>query len=445
MDLSIRRMATLEQVRAFVESSAPVDYQPQDRTSTYAFLEDTLRRFGHRHLGKAEKGVMRRFPAKSMGLSPPQVERLIRQYRDTGKVRDRRIANSGRAFPKRYVAGDIRLLAEVDEAYGQMSGPATAEVLRRQFERFGEVRFERLAGISSSHIYNLRRSRTYRTKRTVFEKTKPTAVAIAPRRALRPDGLPGFARVDTVHQGDRDGRKGIYLVNMVDEVMQYEFVGAVRAISERFPVPLLEGLIDLFPFAIKGFMPTTAPSTSTTASPTCPTSCTSSSPSRGPGTATTTPSSRARMANVVRKHFGRDHIPQRHADLVDDFAQRRLSPFLNYHRPCLFPVEYRDPAGKIRRRYPRQGVTTPYEAFKALDDAHAHLKPRMTFAQLHAVAYAESDLSAAKRLNNARRELFRTVFGDPLAAWSGTAAGERRGLRRVKPLRASSASLRPCG
>ena len=74
-----------------------------------------------------------------------------------------------------------------------------------------------------------------------------------------------------------------------------------------------------------------------------------------------------------------------------------LVKFLNYHRPCLFPVEYRDPAGKIRRRYPRQGVTTPYEAFKSLDDAHIHLKPGLTFAQLDAVAYAESDLAAAKR------------------------------------------------
>ena len=119
MDLSTRRMATLEQVRAFVEGSLPVDYKPLDRTSTYAFVEDTLRRFAYRRLGKADKGVLRRFLAKSTGLSLPQVERLIRQYRDTGKVRDRRIANSGRAFPRRYLAGDIRLLAEVDEAYGQ--------------------------------------------------------------------------------------------------------------------------------------------------------------------------------------------------------------------------------------------------------------------------------------------------------------------------------------
>ena len=64
---------------------------------------------------------------------------------------------------------------------------------------------------------------------------------------------PGFLRVDTVHQGDRDGAKGVYLVNLVDQITQYEFVGAIEAISERFLAPLLEALLGLFPFAVVGF------------------------------------------------------------------------------------------------------------------------------------------------------------------------------------------------
>ncbi len=98
---------------------------------------------------------------------------------------------------------------------------------------------ERLAGISASHIYNLRASRTYRTQRTVVARTKASAVAVGVRRAPPPGGRPGFLRVDTVHQGDRDGAKGVYLVNIVDQVTQYEYVGAVENISERFLVPLL--------------------------------------------------------------------------------------------------------------------------------------------------------------------------------------------------------------
>ena len=62
------------------------------------------------------------------------------------------------------------------------------------------------------------------------------------------------ARVDFGHVGDRDGVKGLYLMNLVDPdrsrsaITQYEFVGAVVGISERFLVPLLKGLLLSFPF-----------------------------------------------------------------------------------------------------------------------------------------------------------------------------------------------------
>ena len=73
------------------------------------------------------------------------------------------------------------------------------------------------------------------------------------RRAAQPppDGQPGFLRVDTVHQGDRDGNKGVYYINTVDEVTQYEHIGCVQAISERFLLPVLEALIDAYPFKMR--------------------------------------------------------------------------------------------------------------------------------------------------------------------------------------------------
>ena len=97
---------------------------------------------------------------------------------------------------------------------------------------FGDFRFERLAGLSNSHLYRLRQTTTYRRRRTPTTKTRPVQIAIGERRKPHPGGRPGFLRVDSVHQGDLDGEKGIYLVNVVDEVSQYEFVGAVEAISE---------------------------------------------------------------------------------------------------------------------------------------------------------------------------------------------------------------------
>ena len=82
----------------------------------------------------------------------------------------------------------MRLLADVDATLGDLCGPATRAVLRRQLELFGDGRLERLAGLSNGHLYNLRKSRTYRCKRTVFTKTRSTPVAFGERRKPRPDG-----------------------------------------------------------------------------------------------------------------------------------------------------------------------------------------------------------------------------------------------------------------
>ena len=148
---------------------------------------------------------------------------------------------------------DIRLLAKVDELLNQMSGLGTRAVLRREFAVYGNARFERLAGLSNGHLYNLRKSRTYRTVRRAWDHTRPSRVMIGERRRPNPRGQPGFVRVDTVHQGDLDGVKGVYHINVVDEVTQYEYVGTVAVISEAFLLPVLSALIKSFPFKINGF------------------------------------------------------------------------------------------------------------------------------------------------------------------------------------------------
>ena len=141
----------------------------------------------------------------------------------------------------------------MDVAFGQMSGLATREVLRRQHEVFGDDRFVRLATVSNGHVYNLRGSRTYVAARNVRLKTQATPVDIGLRRAPEPNGRPGYLRVDTIHQGGRHGEKGLYLINLVDQITQFEFIGAVAGISERFLVPLFKGLLLSFPFPIRGF------------------------------------------------------------------------------------------------------------------------------------------------------------------------------------------------
>src|SRR5438874_2601235 len=99
----------------------------------------------------------------------------------------------------------------------------------------------------------LRQSRTYRHRRVAYQPTRPTQVAIGERRKPDPRGQPGFIRVDTVHQGDVDGVKGLYHINAVDEVTQWQVVGATAQISEAWLLPVLEDMLEQFPFRILGF------------------------------------------------------------------------------------------------------------------------------------------------------------------------------------------------
>ena len=410
MTLQTERLQTVEQIRGFLDGSGEVDFRPLDRDEAYGFVRRTLVRLDYDALGRAGKGTVREFLCKATGLSRAQTTRLIRQHRETGRVEDRRGANSGRPFARVYTAADIRLLAEADEVGGQLCGPAACEVLRREWEVFGDARFERLSRLSVSHLYNLRRSKTYRMRRTTVEHTRPTAVRIGERRRPMPEGRPGYVRVDTVHQGDRNGAKGVYHVNLIDEVTQFEHVGAVAAVSEAFLVPVLEGMLVALPFAVLGFHADNGSEyvnhqVAAMLNKLHVPDFTRSRARRSNDNALV----EGKNASVVRKWFGHDHIPQRFAALVDAFSQDVLSPYLNFHHPCLFATEGRDARGKVRRRYRRQDVKTPYERLKSLPEAERFLKPGVTFADLDRDAHAVSDLEANRRANRARDELFRSI------------------------------------
>ena len=184
-------------------------------------------------------------------MSRSQTTRLIRAFLDHGVVQ---VAPYQRhSFPARYMAEDIALLAEVDRAHERLSGPATRRILEREYEQYGNQQYERLAKISVAHLYNLRASARYRNQAAVFESTRSTSIAIGERRRPDPHGRPGFLRVDTVHQGDWDGAKGVYHINAVDAVTQWQVVGCTSKISEAYLLPVLEAVLAQFPFTVLGF------------------------------------------------------------------------------------------------------------------------------------------------------------------------------------------------
>ncbi|RCN57173.1 DDE-type integrase/transposase/recombinase [Acidiferrobacter thiooxydans] len=407
--LKTQGLQTLEHIRAFLEGTQPLGFEAPAREVTYEWIVAELRRLRYTRQGKADKGLVRRYLEKVSGLSRAQMTRLIQQFRDTGRIRDRR-GPPAKPFARRYTPADVRLLAELDALHGALSGPATRKLCERAYEVFDDARYERLARISNGHLYNLRQSQTYRRVRGAVDKTHPVKVNIGERRKPRPEGRPGFLRVDSVHQGDLDGIKGLYHINLVDEVSQFQFVGSVERISEHFLLPVLEALIEAFPFVVLGFHADNGSEYINTRVVALLEKLRIEQFTK----------SRARRTNdnalveskngsVVRKHLGYAHIPGRFASQVNAFTQGVLSPYLNFHRPCFFPTEAVDDKGRVRKRYRYEDMMTPYDKLKSLPEAHQYLKPGITFKQLDAIAYAISDNEAAQRLNQARAELFRSI------------------------------------
>lgn len=117
----------------------------------------------------------------------------------------------------------------------------------------------------------------------------------------------------------------------------------------------------------------------------------------------------SKNGSIVRKHLGYHHIAQKWAPLINEFNQKYLNPYINYHRPCFFPVVTIDAKGKQKKTYPYKAMMTPYEKLKSLPDANQYLKPGLTLKQLNDSALAISDNEAAQQLNEARKQLFKTI------------------------------------
>lgn len=60
-------------------------------------------------------------------------------------------------------------------------------------------KYTTLAHISVSHLYNLRKSAIYAGQLSHFEKTRSRPSNIVDRRKPKPNGKPGYIRIDTVH------------------------------------------------------------------------------------------------------------------------------------------------------------------------------------------------------------------------------------------------------
>src|SRR5450756_728381 len=334
IDMNEAKLETIEQVQEFLTGTAAVAFSiAADESTLHGFVATVITRFGYFSRRKGHRSVLLAYLRRLTGYSRQHLSRLLAQYRETHSLKP--LARASRtSFVRRYGPAEVALLAETDSLHDTLSGPATKVLLRRALTLFGDARCAQLAQISVSHLYNLRASEPYRKLRLVWHGTRPSPVAIGVRKAPAPQGLPGYIRIDTVHQGDQDGMKGVYHINAVDIVTQWELVAAVEHISEAYLLPVIALLLAGFPFVIRGFHSDGGSEFINHKTAKLLEKLRVEFTRARPRHTNDNALVECKNGAVIRRPIGYSHIPQKQATAINHFYTEALNPYLNFHRPC---------------------------------------------------------------------------------------------------------------
>src|ERR1035441_8489675 len=399
---------TLIQMAEYVSGSNAVSMHCQDRKEAYNYIKRVLVAHSYINLKKPAKSTLRAYLMSVTGYSKAQMDRLIGQYIYRGDITQ--AIRTQPTFAGKYLPEDIIELARIDEAHEDLNGPAICQILKREFDVFGNKACVRLKDLSASHLYNLRKTNRYQRRHMSFTKTKSASVPIGERTKPENDGQPGYLRVDSVHQGDKDGEKGVYHINFVDEVTQWEVTVCVQGISEQFMIPALIAALDLFPFVILNFHADNGSEyinrKVAKLLQRMVVKLTKNRPyhSGDHGLAHT-------KHNIIRKALGWLHIPRTPDNVaaINRWYAAWFVPYLNFHRPCAYRVTTIDAKGKRTHKYPKAGYMMPYEKLKSLPNAGQYLKPGITFELLDAQAYAMSDTQWAEHMQIEKAAMWESI------------------------------------
>lgn len=192
-------LKTLLELEKFLTSPLIGTVQLQSTQSARAlWIWERLVRFKYLRSTKKDKSIIVRYIIRMTGLSRKQIGRHVKALK-AGK-KPRAGPNITRHhFTKQYKQTDIELLAEVDNATDRLSGGLTVALMKNQYDA-GDERFIRIKDISVAHLYRLRGTKVYLGNALNISCTKSTKVPIGTRTKPRPNGSPGYIRVDTVHQ-----------------------------------------------------------------------------------------------------------------------------------------------------------------------------------------------------------------------------------------------------
>jgi transposase InsO family protein len=400
------RLGSITEIAEFLKSSDTLSFTGTSKQEQYEWVGKTLTRFRYFSLRKKDKSIVKAYLMKMTGRSDAQMTRLIKRKKVFGIVIPSSTARH--AFPVKYTPEDIGLLVMTDNAHHRLSGPATKRIFQREYETFGKQAYVRLKDISVSHLYCLRGKRQYTSASLTYTKTQATQVSIGMRMKPDPNGIPGFIRVDSVHQGDLGGEKGVYHINLVDEVLQWEIVGATEKISESYLLPVLESLLEQFPFRVINFHSDNGSEYINKVVADLLNKLLISQTKSRSRHCNDQALVESKNGSVIRKHMGRMHISQKHARPINLFYKSCFNLYLNYHRPCGFATSTIDRKGKEKKRY--DTYRTPYERLLSLDTPEQYLREGVTLAMLEEIAMEKSDNEYAAFMQKEKSKLFQSFI-----------------------------------
>ena len=411
INMNETKLRTIEQIEQFLAASVDISFSAHGNdVERYTHISRVLSWFSYPQRSKRDRGVLLRYLQHTSGYSRAQMTRLIKQWH-TNRLASTPLVKGYRApaapFSRKYTEADIALLVEMDKAQENACGPATVHLFKRAFTEYGDSRYERLATLSSSHLYNLRNSAGYQRQRLIFTKTNPVCNSIGVRKAPQPEGRAGFIRIDSVHQGDEDGMKGVYHITCVDSTTQWQVESCVEGISEAFLLPVLAKVIAQFPFIIEGFHSDNGSEYINHKVAKMLEKLRIEQTKSRSRHSNDNALAESKNASVVRKQMGYEHIPKKYAKAINHFYQNDFNPWLNLHRPCMFATSKVSPKGKVIKVYKNSDVKTPLEALVLLEkQGLATLRTSATLAHLLAQARLQTDIEAAQKMQREKNKLF---------------------------------------
>lgn len=192
----------------------------------------------------------------------------------------------------------------------------------------------------------------------------------------------------------------------MDEVLQWEITGCVEGISERFLLPLLEDLINQFPFKIFNFHSDNGSEYINRQVADLLNRLVIKQTKSRSRHCNDNALAESKNGSVIRKHMGYSHISRKYAEPINEFYKKYFNAYVNYHRPSGFATDTINAKGKIKKKYDQ--YLTPCEKFLSLENPGQYLREGITLQMIRDIAQEKSDNEYAALMQKKKSKLFKS-------------------------------------